>query len=271
MDALKKGMVMIAVPFIFQFGIFVQYSHMLDQAEVLQFHEYHSKWMTARLNWLTVLLAAASLSGIEYALTDDKEYLWMHGQALALAKPEPSELEKLVESNTRQGAIQKASVDKMVKLSKQLADMVAPIPKVYEQEGRDKALALFTSKDFKEMWRKIIIARGDVLDSEHKLYRATTDALPDSRKQMKMIVNIGMAFDVFVAFLLMSVFSSTITKRLDVLTDNSNRLAKGQPLSPPVSGHDEITTLDQSFRSMADALDRARKRSRRLSPTCSLA
>lgn len=47
--------------------------------------------------------------------------------------------------------------------------------------------------------------------------------------------------------------------RLNILMQNTQRLAKQQPLHPPIDGSDEIAELDTVFRQMASALDDAAK------------
>jgi signal transduction histidine kinase len=49
-------------------------------------------------------------------------------------------------------------------------------------------------------------------------------------------------------------FSRSITKRIEVLTENTHRLAEGNILIAPVTGHDEIAALDLVFHKMAKDL-----------------
>ncbi len=50
------------------------------------------------------------------------------------------------------------------------------------------------------------------------------------------------------------VFGRSIVRRIEVMNANVRRFAAGETLAPPVSGHDEISTLDASFHRMADDL-----------------
>ena len=50
------------------------------------------------------------------------------------------------------------------------------------------------------------------------------------------------------------VFFDGVVKRLQVLTDNSRRLAAGRALNPPLSGGDELALLDRAFRETAASL-----------------
>ncbi|MFL5343030.1 MAG: HAMP domain-containing protein, partial [Gemmataceae bacterium] len=58
-------------------------------------------------------------------------------------------------------------------------------------------------------------------------------------------------------------FRRAISRRFDVLHENTRRLAEGRELAAPVVGIDEIAELDAAFRRMADELrhaDEARRR-----------
>lgn len=55
-------------------------------------------------------------------------------------------------------------------------------------------------------------------------------------------------------------FYSHISRRLGILMDNTERLARHQPLQAPLGGFDEIAAVDTSFHSMAQALTAALNR-----------
>ena len=69
-----------------------------------------------------------------------------------------------------------------------------------------------------------------------------------------------MLFNVLLAIGLAFYFNRGTTKRLNVLLDNTKRLALEQPLSPPLIGRDEIARLDHTFRDMASALEESRRK-----------
>jgi len=84
------------------------------------------------------------------------------------------------------------------------------------------------------------------------------------RNEMKWVVLGGVVFNVLVAILLTRFLIGGITRRLEVLTDNTYRLASGEPLKNPVGGGDEIARLDKTFHQMADALEQAARWKREL-------
>jgi PAS domain S-box-containing protein len=70
------------------------------------------------------------------------------------------------------------------------------------------------------------------------------------------IVNVGMGI------WFMWWYTKTITGKLDVLFDNTLRLASGAPLSEPLKGNDEISQVDHIFHNMASALVEASQKER---------
>jgi signal transduction histidine kinase len=83
----------------------------------------------------------------------------------------------------------------------------------------------------------------------------------DSHKSLQTLIWIGIVFNLLLvlALALVAGIERNIRSRLMVLVENTHRLAKQQPLLPPVGGTDEIAHLDKVFTDMAQALEEARK------------
>jgi len=68
--------------------------------------------------------------------------------------------------------------------------------------------------------------------------------------------------NIFIAVAVALWFVNTITSRLSVVTENSNKLAEGTALNPPMDGYDEIVQLDHVFHSMAEKLAESARKER---------
>ncbi|MBZ0188197.1 MAG: HAMP domain-containing histidine kinase, partial [Candidatus Obscuribacterales bacterium] len=66
-------------------------------------------------------------------------------------------------------------------------------------------------------------------------------------------------FNIGLAFLLNKSFSVYITNRLGAIIDNTQKVPKGEQLSPPIGGSDEIAQLDKVFHDMVDELYKAQR------------
>ncbi|HEY9713444.1 MAG TPA: hypothetical protein V6C72_08230, partial [Chroococcales cyanobacterium] len=84
----------------------------------------------------------------------------------------------------------------------------------------------------------------------------------DMRERMVLVICIALAVHIAVAIFVLRYFITTITRRIDILTDNSMRLAMGKPLNPLLTGQDEIAFLDGRFHTMAEVLEEASAKER---------
>jgi PAS domain S-box-containing protein len=77
------------------------------------------------------------------------------------------------------------------------------------------------------------------------------------REQTKTILLLESGLIVASIALIAIFFTRHIIGRLEIMIDNSRRLAAQKPLHEPLSGSDEITSLDRAFHDMARALAQA--------------
>lgn len=77
------------------------------------------------------------------------------------------------------------------------------------------------------------------------------------REAIAVIIAVALSFNLLLALALSVFFSKSITSRIFILSDNTQRLSCGMPLNPGVKGTDEITLLDRAFHDMAEALAKA--------------
>lgn len=81
-----------------------------------------------------------------------------------------------------------------------------------------------------------------------------------AQNRIQHLLAIGVTANVILCVLLVLYLSQNMVKRLGILMANSQRLAEGKDLSPPLSGNDEIARLDRVFHTMADTLEESRQR-----------
>ncbi len=80
-----------------------------------------------------------------------------------------------------------------------------------------------------------------------------------SHRQLEQWLLIGVLLNIAIAIALARFFTGSITRRLAILSENSRRLGRGEPLNPKLPGADEISHLDAVFHEMADALGAANR------------
>lgn len=89
-----------------------------------------------------------------------------------------------------------------------------------------------------------------VKQSQLKYYSRTSskDLL---RKNMQVIVVLGLLGNIGIALALAQFFAGNISSRLMVIISNTRKLKEGMELDDPLPGRDEIVSLDSSFHEMA--------------------
>jgi len=80
------------------------------------------------------------------------------------------------------------------------------------------------------------------------------------RTQTRNVLTAGLAINIFMGFLFVSLFNRGVTSRLRHLLRNTHKLSVGDKLEPPMPGGDEIAQLDRAFHDVATALTTAMKK-----------
>lgn len=91
--------------------------------------------------------------------------------------------------------------------------------------------------------------------------KAIADASPEKqrkfREQVQSVLIAGGCVNIVLTLLLTALLTNSIISRLKIINDNSYRLVSNRPLNPPLSGRDEIATVDAIFHQMAGEIMKA--------------
>ncbi len=88
----------------------------------------------------------------------------------------------------------------------------------------------------------------EIADAAHK---QKLQKLAEKQGKFDELMMNALLVSVAVAFTLVGVFAVGIRKQIDILTWNSENLALGKSLLPPMQGNDELANLDKRFHRMA--------------------
>lgn len=96
----------------------------------------------------------------------------------------------------------------------------------------------------------------DIDELSDKVSRPTTTVAQhtSSRRQLRAAVLFGAGLNILMAVLLATAFNRTVIKKLGLIEDNFQRLAKGEQLRDTLPGCDEFADVDRSFHKMATRL-----------------
>lgn len=84
----------------------------------------------------------------------------------------------------------------------------------------------------------------------------------ETRRTIAALLIVGVAITVLLSAALAYFFTNNVTRRLEVITRNTHRLAAGLPLQTPMPGRDEIANLDHTFHDMQKAIAEAARKER---------
>lgn len=84
------------------------------------------------------------------------------------------------------------------------------------------------------------------------------------QQQIRLSLTGMLLFSLVLVVAIAASFGAQTRRRILVLADNTNRLAAGKPLHEPLTGNDDLVTLDKTFRRLHDELAIMRRKERAL-------
>jgi signal transduction histidine kinase len=252
-----KGLLLVALPLIAQVIIVSIMWVFQDRAERHVLAAVRSRQIIQECNTLTragyrlsvdsLLLQFLQADPITDRYRANKEGLLQHLITLRkLVKADPAQLKRVDELDKMVGFLLKS----MERIGAAINDRNAPEVGVLMVNLRRSIIIILTKID------KIVYE----VERSEKMHQDST-LLPEQAAiilQRQWLLGI-IGVDALVCFFLALFYTNNITRRINVLSTNSKRLAKGEQLMPPVTGEDEITELDRTFHEMAEDLRRARQ------------
>ena len=108
-----------------------------------------------------------------------------------------------------------------------------------------------------------LILDVDVLvDSQQHILKESPALQAKARAGTRTFLYSLIGLNVMVALALALFFLRNITRKVDLIVDNTRRLAAGKPLNQPLSSKDELGHLDRIFHQMSRELEEARRKER---------
>lgn len=103
----------------------------------------------------------------------------------------------------------------------------------------------------------------DLADRQKKRAASQFDWAQHQRQKVENMVYAGIAINCIGGIVIALFFSTNILKRIDILRENAQRLARStatKELIPPIAGTDEVAELDSVFHAMAAKLEEAMRK-----------
>ena len=247
---LKKGLVLVAVPFLLQLvfiGLLLK-----TNADVARAQRWalHSKEVVAMVEGTFRKLVEAH-SGIRGLLLTGAPVFYDH--SVGAIREVPGELERLREIVADNPPQQVRARDIAAKAARLIA-WQERTALLFQSGRREEALAEVKNFGGKERLDDVRVAIDEFLRAEGRLDAERVGALIDSSRHQGWALAAGGLLSVVGAVILAVIFGQGITRRFATLAGNVARLAEGKELAEPIAGRDEIARLDRVFHGMARAI-----------------
>jgi PAS domain S-box-containing protein len=257
---LHKGIILVAVPCVFSFVLLSILAILLHSTEVEVQRQVRSKEIIAQANSFSKLFYDVGIAMAGYSITKSPLFADRYEKIVKQIPKDLEDLKNLVGENPRQLQI----LENLRKITATGLQLLDEAKRAIDDNQVD--VAQFRARHMYKEIRALADRLQDELRALTEDERRIENESPLTRNLSKFLVvgvlSFGVAANFVLAFVLAHVFSREIGRRLDVLTDNSIRLAKGDSLNAPLAGSDEIAKLDEVFHSMAAALSEASRKER---------
>jgi signal transduction histidine kinase len=228
-------------------------SIMVGDAEKEALRQAHSKEIVGTTNHIFQLFYDAGTAAAAFQQQNGgKENSDKYDAASAKIPEELEKLKALVKDDPQYVA----AVEEVDGKSKFVLKVVNRIMSLAEHGQWPEALGLAVK--FRDLYdtkkNQLLNELRELMNAQQKILDEGPKIDAHQRKMLKGLLLAGVALNVVFAIALALLFVRTITRRLDILVDNTQRLPKHLPLNQILRGSDEIAQLDQAFHQMAQQL-----------------
>ena len=250
----KKALILVAIPLAFEIVFVVSLSALLYSVDNERKRENHAREVSASVNAALTALLDRFSSCVLYHVSDSPSFKKRFETSRYKIRAQIDGLEALVRNHPEE----KAAVDKITDL------LTVSVENLQRAQGQ---LELGNKIGAARMWMRadkdighLLGAIDEITVYQEKVLAERKAAQAGYRRAVEIILPAGLLLNVLIAIGLAFYFNRGTTRRLNVLLDNTKRLAVDQPLNPPLVGRDEIARLDHTFRDMASALEESRRK-----------
>lgn len=256
LNLFAKAIILVAFPLLCEIGFTCYLFGMVQQLDQRATAEHHLREAMASLNSIYERLTGSSqLVANIFTKNSNASVITLHELTATI----PGDL-----SNLRQQLGNDADAMKSLdRVDKDLAACLRILDEVFAQvEDGDRIGAFQHLRDLKhalpDLSEQLINLRDRCTrDADYSFEQQRAE-----RRNIEKVLKYAIGFNVLLALAVAYLINRNITGRLEVVIENTRRLAQNKALMPAVGGADEISHLDKVFKDMATALEMAHKKER---------
>jgi signal transduction histidine kinase len=246
----QKGLLLVAVPLLAQLALLGVLAKLQYDAAHAEHWAMHTKDVIAQAEQTFRRLLEAQTGVRGLVLTGNPEFAAAYHGAVARVPPDLDELQHMVSDNPTQNQRVRQIRTRADALLAWLGVEVGLV-----QSGRRaEAVTHLQEVDGKRLLDEARAALVDFLREEDRVHAEREADLRRTSARRSWALAAGGVLALGSSIVLALIFSRGVVRRLHVLRDNARRLAEGQGLATPLTGHDEVAEVDRAFHDMADSL-----------------
>jgi len=258
----QKSLILVSVPLAFELGFVIQLQSLLHEVERENAREVHARAVSSHLTAFLALMMGNSLTGIMNSLSrstlgheDAVLASKMHGNVKSI-RQEAENIKQLVKGYPEEEKTF-ARLDQLQK------DILGAWDNAHEAiANKDEVRTLRMLVTARDVQSRMLSGLENFIEGQQAVEKSEVLSQARNRERLEAFLTIGVALNILLAVSLTLYFNRGTVRRLQVLMDNTVRLAAEEPLNPPLSGDDELAHLDKTFSRMARALAVAARQDR---------
>jgi signal transduction histidine kinase/ActR/RegA family two-component response regulator len=247
---LQKGLVLIAVPLVFQLAFFALLADMQRSNARAAIWAIHSKEVLAQTQVVLRNLLEMGTGMRGFILAADADLGAAYERAARQLPLDIAELKRRVSESPERAEQVQAIADTTEEFMAWHAETV----RLSAAGQREQAIARAKSTNSSQVQEAIVQAVMTFIREEDRLDKERTATLERSRQRQQWLLVTGSIAAFLITLGLAFIFSRSIGGRLTTLAENAQRLVRGEQLHPPLEGKDEVAQLDLAVRGMAQEI-----------------
>ncbi len=239
-----------------ELGIIITIAHLLQRAEYELWQESHARNVTGQANSLVKHFYDAGAALAAYGVTRNKQSEMLYQNSSDKIHTRIMTLSLLVDEEPNSG---KPSISQVETFGYRALSILERFKRTLDSEK--SPLGVLKTVEIRDELSRSITQFFSLMESfterQRRMEEMRRGLDASLRLQVRQWLVVAVVFNILVAALLTQLFVRGIARRMDIVVENTTRLAANMDLHEPVKGSDEIAHLDRMFHDMAVALRRA--------------
>ncbi len=251
----SKGLILVTVPLVFQIVFAIVLLYFLNQADVESQREIRSKNIIIYAQSVLANMYQAAVSVMRFRTIGDPGEGEASSSYMTQTKTDLKKLEDSLQYEQSERPGFEPNRDMIVKQLNGLAWRKGEIEKGKPDplSPAERLVHYREMGDIVEYFRKLA-------DRQKKRAAVQLEASQKTRATVQNVVVITVAGNLILGIFFALLFSNEILKRIGILSENAQRLARSEVLIPEIGGNDEVAELDNVFHTMAAKLTEAMRK-----------